>query len=158
MIQRIQTIYLLASIICLSIVSFGKNTIIYFFGTFQVHYELNLYGIFDQEKKPLESSLSLPLYFLSYALILLLIVAIFSFKNLKRQSILVRSSFFIYGILLLSIVLVFFLNDIKIDDIKATATINSGFYLLSIGLPLLFFANNGIKRDKKLIDSLNRLR
>ena len=158
MIQRIQTIYLLISIACLSIVTFGRTVLVHFMGTTMENYELTVYGIVNQEKIPLESGLNLPLYILSFLLIALLLFTAFSFKNLKRQGLLISISIVLYALLIAAILAIYFLNNIKIEDLPANAIISSGFYILGIGLPALFLANNGIKRDKKLIDSLNRLR
>lgn len=158
MIQRIQTIYLLVSIICLSVVTFGRTTLIHFFGTTMENYELSVFGIVNQEKAALQNNFNLPLYIVSFLLIGLLLFAVFSFKNLKRQGLLVSVSIILYSILTAAVLAAYFLHSIKIENMPATALISSGFYILAIGLPTLFLANNGIKRDKKLIDSLNRLR
>ncbi len=158
MIQRIQTIYLLVSIACLSILAFGRKSIIIFFGTTMDRFQLTIYGIVNQEQTPSESSYSLPLYILVFLLIPLLVFGLVSFKNLKRQSLIINISIALYLLLILAVTIIYFFNDLKIDNIKVNAQITSGFFILCIGLPALILANNGIKRDKKLIDSLNRLR
>lgn len=159
MLQRIQTLYLLGSVICLSIVLFVKNSIMDFFGTGTIErYHFTLYGIFNQEKEPLNSSFNLPFYIVAFILIGLILFSIFSYKNLNRQSLLIKISIGLYSLLILGIVAIFFLNDIKIENVAANVIIGPGFYIVGMGLPLLFFANNGIKRDKNLLDSLNRLR
>lgn len=159
MIQRIQTLYLLGAIICLSIVLFFKNTILDFLGTNSIErYKFTLYGINNQEDVPLQVSYNLPFYIVPFIVIILLLMAIFSYKNLNRQSLLIKISIVLYGLLVLGIVAIFFFHNIQIEGITANAFIGSGFYILGMGLSLLFFANNGIKRDKNLLDSLNRLR
>ncbi len=158
MIQRIQTVYLLASAICLSVVLFGRSVLIYFIGSTIQTYQMTIYGITDQEKTSYQSSLNLPFYILSVLTIGLVLFAIFSFKNLNRQGMITRIAALLYGIQIIGIVIVYFMHDIKIDGMPANAMIGSGFYILAIGFPFLFLANNGIKRDKKLLDSLNRLR
>lgn len=158
MIQRIQTVYILLSLICLSIVLFGHNVLIDFFGTTIERYKLTFFGISNQEQAPLENGFNFPLYIFPIILIPLLVFALLSFKNLKRQGLLIQIALILYSLLILSIVLIYFFNDIKIDNVKSNGIIRVGFYILAIGLPSLYLANNGIKRDKKLIDSLNRLR
>lgn len=158
MLQRIQTIYLLISTACLSILVFGNSVLMIFFGTTIEHYELTIFGIMNQEKSQLQSSINMPLYILPILLIPLLLFAIFSYKNLRRQNLLIIFSILLYSLLIIAVLFIYFFNDIKIDDIKATVYPAAGLYILGIGFPFLFLANNGVKRDKKLLDSLNRLR
>ncbi len=158
MIQRIQTIYLLISIACLSILAFGKTTIIIFFGTTMERFQLTAYGIANQEQTPSSSVFNLPLYIFFFALITLLVFGLFSFKNLKRQSLLIKVSIALYALLTTTVTVIYFFNDLKIDNIQLNSQFTTGFFILCIGFPALILANNGIKRDKKMIDSLNRLR
>ena len=158
MIQRIQTIYLLISITCLSILAFGKTTIIIFFGTTMERFQLTEYGIANQEQTPSSSAFNLPLYIFFFALITLLVFGLFSFKNLKRQSLLIKISIALYLLLIGIVTIIYFFNDLKIDNVQLNAQFTTGFFILCIGFPANILANNGIKRDKKMIDSLNRLR
>jgi hypothetical protein len=156
MIQRIQTIYLLVSLICVSIFTFGSN-LFYFIGT--KIYVFNAFGIFDKE--PTADSIvhaKYPIYLLTTVIATLIFATIFSFKNLKLQGKLILLAGGIYSALVIGIVIYFFIhtNPVKAED--TTIQIATGFYLLAMGLLSLILANNGIKRDKKLIDSLNRLR
>lgn len=160
MIQRIQTVYLSFAVILFSIVNFG-SPVFYFLGNKM--YEFTLYGIFEKSsekssEKTSESIAIFPLYMVTVFIAVLLIVAIFSYKNLKKQFLLVRIATLVNGLFILGLVAYYFLhsNPIKAED--TTIQIGNGCYLLLMTLPLLFLANNGIKRDKKLIDSLNRLR
>ncbi|MGB1518015.1 MAG: hypothetical protein ACPG8K_02815 [Crocinitomicaceae bacterium] len=41
---------------------------------------------------------------------------------------------------------------------SVTRELGIGFLLFVLGFPFIFLANVAIKRDKKLLDSLNRLR
>lgn len=158
MIQRIQTIYLLIAIAAISIVLLGNNVLVYFIGASIERYDLTLFGIVDQEQLTLQSSFNFPLYIFAILLIPLLVLSILSYKNLKRQSLLISVSIGLYSLLMVAILVIYFFSDIKVDDIKLNSIIGAGFYILGIGLPFLFLANNGVKRDKNLIDSLNRLR
>ena len=158
MIQRIQTIYLLIAITAISIVLFGNNVLVYFIGATIERYDLTLFGIVDQEQMPLQSVFNFPLYIIALILIPLMVFSVFSYKNLKRQSLLISISIGLYSLLMFAILIIYFFSDIQSDSIKLNSIIGAGFYILGIGLPFLFLANNGVKRDKKLIDSLNRLR
>ena len=64
----------------------------------------------------------------------------------------------LYLLLIAIVTIIYFFNDLKIDKVQLNSQFTTGFFILCIGLPALILANNGIKRDKKLIDSLNRLR
>jgi hypothetical protein len=44
------------------------------------------------------------------------------------------------------------------DQDKVTLSLGLGFYLLVLGFPLMLLAVRSINKDKKLIDSVNRLR
>ena len=156
MIQRIQTIYLLVSLICVSIFTFGSN-LFYFIGT--KIYVFNAFGIFDKE--PTADSIvhaKYPLYLLTTIIATLLFATIFSFKNLKLQGKLVLLAGGVYCILIFTIVTYFFVHSNPIKAEETSIQIGTGFYLILFGFLSLILANNGIKRDKKLIDSLNRLR
>ncbi len=162
MIQRIQTIYLLISIICLTVVNFG-STIFYFIGNeFSQMYGLTVTGVIEKSPEGSSSTLiSYPIYLFTVLIAILLIISVFSFKNLKRQGSLVFLSGILYGILLIGLFAFFFLfkhPDPTALEITTTSQFGAGIYILLIGFPAVFLANNGIKRDKKLIDSLNRLR
>lgn len=164
MIQRIQTIYILIATICLSIVTLGHSILIYFFESTRANmesFQLTLNGIENQEKIATSSAFNIPLNFVSYLLIILLLISIFSFKNLKRQDLLVKIGTLVYSLILIFVVIVYFFNDLGTtitNNTKYTPQFDAGFFILCVGLPALILANNGIKRDKKLIDSLNRLR
>lgn len=156
MIQRIQTIYLLVSLICVSVFTFGSN-LFYFIGT--KIYVFNAFGIFDKE--PTADSIvhaHHPLYLLTAVIATLLFAAIFSFKNLKLQGKLLLFAGGIYCAFLVGIITYFFIHSNPIKAEETNIQVASGFYILCFGLISLILANNGIKRDKKLIDSLNRLR
>jgi hypothetical protein len=90
--------------------------------------------------------------------VVLQIVAILSFKDLKRQGLLVRIAGLLNLLLIGTIIAFYFMHPNPVENEATTVQIGNGFYLISLSLIGIFLANNGIKRDKKLIDSLNRLR
>ncbi|MES2589668.1 MAG: DUF4293 domain-containing protein [Bacteroidota bacterium] len=154
MIQRIQTVYLLITIICLSIVTFGVS--IFRFETENGSTILSSFGLqeFDKANKSIEIS-SYPYFIAPSILILLCVLTIVSYKNLKNQIKLIRVIFMLYFILTVALIYFAFMTDLaKVSAPK----LDLGFYLFSAGLPFVFLANLGIKKDKNLLDSLNRLR
>jgi hypothetical protein len=99
--------------------------------------------------------------------VLLAIVVMFSYKNLKSQLNLAR---FLFFLTLLYVALHMFLayfalnyarpfiEELPIDDIEVTRITHIGFYLICALLPFAYLAQLGIKRDYSLIKSLDRLR
>jgi phosphoglycerol transferase MdoB-like AlkP superfamily enzyme len=159
MIQRIQTLYLLISIICLSIVQFGGD-IFYLIG--EKMYVLNAYGIVNKTPgAEVKMVKSFPLFMVIIVLIVLLVITIFSFKKLKSQLKLIKLLLWVYGAALLGLVVMFLINYNLIDnslvaDFKYQFA--PGMYFIILGFPALFLAHKGIKKDLNLLDSLNRLR
>ena len=92
------------------------------------------------------------------ALALLCFLCIMSYKNLQRQFKLGRMIFMLYFVSIVGIILLSFLGDNLIDEADLKRELGLGFYLFIAGFPFSFLANVGIKRDKRLLDSLDRLR
>lgn len=154
MIQRIQTLYLLISIICLLVVQFG-TTIFYLIG--ENMYSLNAYGILKSTPgKDQELIKSMPIFLIVVLLIVLLVISIFSYKNLKKQLKLVKFTGVIYAIVILIGVFFIFTNWNFVEGVESIEyKVSTGFYFISMGLPGIFLALQGIKKDKKTLDSLN---
>lgn len=158
MIQRIQTVYLAVAIILLTIVTFG--TTLFSFVNETTRYSFNSYGImkYDLSSNHLVSQQSFPFYLGTIALILLCFITLMSYKNLERQFKLGRTVFFLYFVMLMSVVLLSVLGDGMLEAETTGREMGLGFFLFVVGFPFTFLANTGIKRDKKLLDSLDRLR
>ena len=157
MLQRIQTLYLLISIICLSVIQFGGD-IFYLIG--EKMYVLNAYGIIDKmpgaEVKMVKN---IPIFLAIVLLVVLLVVSIFSFKNLKKQLKLVKLTGVIYLLLILTLGFIALTNRELIDQkTPLDYKLSTGFYFLVMGFPGVLLAIQGIKKDLNLLDSLNRLR
>ena len=157
MIQRIQTLYLAISIICLATVSFGMAVLNMKDKGF--HGYVSAYGktIFTHEGE-VDTVLFRPLFIIPLILILLCAWTIFVFKNLKLQLQLGRLTFLLYTV---AIALVLLYNEMAEPITKGVETeyaFAPGFFIFVAGLPFVFLANLGIRKDKKLLDSLNRLR
>jgi len=159
MIQRIQTVYLSIVIILLSIVTFGTN--LFSFVNEHSRFVFNSFGIqqlSENEPSNVQIVKNFPIYIGLMALIFLAFITLMSYKNLNRQFKLGRTVFGIYFLMLVSMVLLSVFGD-KLLDVETTSReLGLGFFLFVVGFPFSFMANTGIKRDKKLLESLDRLR
>lgn len=157
MIQRIQSVYLAIAIILLSFVTVG--TTLFSFVNDANRFTFSSYGItkYDLEGSFI-SQTHFPVYIGLIALILLSFICLMSYKNLERQFKLGRTIFYLYFLLLITILVLSFFGDSLIDAKTNARELGLGFYLFVAGFPLIFMANTGIKRDKNLLKSLDRLR
>lgn len=158
MIQRIQTLYLAIVIILLSIVTTGST--IFRFVTDSTIYKFNAFGFngYDKASDKLTELNSYPLYISTIALVLLAFITLMSYKNLAKQLKLARTTFFIYLMLTIGMVIFSFAGGDAFISEPFKRELGTGYILFVAGLPFTFLANLAIKRDKALIDSLNRLR
>lgn len=157
MLQRIQTIYYLISLICISIVSFG-GTIFQFLAR-DNYYNLSSYGIehytTDEQFIKLHTT---PYYFATIVIALLLVITIFDYKNLSRQLKIGRFVLLLYFVLAVLTFFAYFIGDNLTNDTIVLSKLKVGFFALMIGLPFVLLGNMGVQKDKKLLDSVNRLR
>lgn len=151
MIQRAQTIYLLLVTICSILAIFLS------FSSYQITDAKIVYNAcgFVLEGK---SILSLPIYPFLSGIAFISLGSIFLYKKRKVQ---LRLNQVNYLLILVAIVLIF-LDFGKIekalgDDAK-TVSYGIGMFLPVACLVFTFLANRGIKKDEKLIKSLDRLR
>jgi uncharacterized membrane protein len=80
------------------------------------------------------------------------------YKKLNFQVKLARSVFFLYLLLTIGVVLASQLCGSCVSAEETVKELGIGFYLIVAGVPFTLLAQIGIIRDKKLLDSLNRLR
>ena len=141
MIQRIQTLYWSVAILLVIVVFLISNVI-----EFQIKGEV--------------SSVKSSFIFILLSLIFILsaVLSILNFKKIKKQ--LQFAKLTIIFSLFLGIYLVFikFLAHKIYGFETSTIKLDIGFYLTLVTLPLSFLAYSGVKRDKNLLDSLDRLR
>lgn len=159
MIQRIQSIYLLLAIILLVLISCGIS--IFTYSSVETVHTLNVFGIKSTESISggLIVKKSIPLFTGSLILIVLAFFTILLFKNLKRQMMFARLTAFLYFIYLIAISFCYFLGSAFTDDKQLGSTfVNFGFYALLIGFVLVLLAINGIKKDQRLLASVDRIR
>jgi uncharacterized membrane protein len=158
MIQRVQSIYLILCTLCLASLLFGIQFI-----EFQSKEFLFSISALKIETIDLKSSELISSHFhfggiLIGVLLLSTIITLLNFKNLKKQFKLGRALFFTYFMVLIGIILWISLGQSTIDSEIETRNLGFGFLLFVIAFPFIFLANIGIKRDKKLLESLDRLR
>ncbi len=157
MIQRIQTVFLVIVLLVLVLITFG--TTIYTYETTAFMFKLNTYGVnkYDLEGTLLESK-SLPFYYISMSLMLLCLFAIALFKNLKLQLTLTNLLSLVYLVMLIAVGFSYFLGNHFTDSETVSTAPGFGLYALLVGFPLIRLAARSIKKDRELIDSVNRLR
>ena len=153
MIQRIQTVYLLLSSICLWLTFFFDFSI-YTVGEQTVPF--NLFGF-----ENVQSSMSWFPYNIVIPIIASIsVICIFQFKKRTNQLFIVRVMY-----LLLLLILGFIFYDtsnifavLKAGGQSVTIAYGIGLFLTVASLPFVFLANRAIKKDEKLIREADRLR
>jgi Mn2+/Fe2+ NRAMP family transporter len=145
MIQRIQTVYLIIAIFLIASPLSGLEILSYTIKEHEV--SKNVYSFHLLEKNELEPSYY---YLVNILLSLFGFYVIMSFKNLKRQLMLSR----------VFMGLIFFACCMPIILAIGRFALmpGIGFYLFLSSIIFVYLAIRGINKDKKLLDSLNRLR
>ena len=160
MIQRIQTVYFIIVMLLLSSLLSGVE--IFGFPTAKSYLSYSVYGI-QQFKStanaPLGKAENIQGSLLFYFVILFVLFTYFAmmnYKNLKKQFRLARLGFFIY---LLGLVSILVLGSIGFFAPAAVSIqLGIGYYICVVGLPFSYFAFKGVKKDKEILESLDRLR
>ncbi len=150
MIQRIQSVYLCIAILFISIVTAGIK--IASFTVEDGEIELSSCGMYFHEtgKDVVTAHPAIPLYILGISFVVLLLITLLNFKNLKKQLAMVKLAFYFSLALTASILLISF--------VYGSISYGVGSYLIFISALLIFLAQRGIKKDKSLIDSVDRIR
>lgn len=137
MLQRIQTFYYLVAALLLAVPF--MNIPLFTIGSIDR-------TIFGQDKQPSAD------YVLLLVLLVVLFAIIFSYKNRARQ---ITLSWF--TIVLTTLALVWFYIG-AITNNAQHVSIQVGFYSVALSLFFQRMGLRGVKKDKKLIDSMDRLR
>lgn len=160
MIQRIQTIYFSLSALILIYFSVGAP-IISFYGN-DISYLLKSNELIATTSGNPVAETSVKYYFIgAIVLTLWLIYVIISFRSLKKQLSAARIGSFMYAAYLMIIVLSYFIGESLTENPtvgEKSAQFELGTYLLAVGYIFYLFGIRGIKKDKKLIDSVDRIR
>ncbi len=160
MIQRIQTVYFILIMLLLSSLLSGVE--IFGFPTAKNYLSYSVYGLqqFKTESgsttgkvENIQGSL---LFYFVIAFVLFTYFAMMNYKNLKKQFRLARLVFYIYlaglvSLLMLGSIGFFVPNAVGIQ-------LGLGYYICVVGLPFSYFAFKGVKKDKDILESLDRLR
>ena len=141
MIQRIQTLYWSVAILLVIVVFLISNVI-----EFQIKGEV--------------SSVKSSFIFIVLSLIFILsaVLSILNFKKIKKQLQFAKLTIFFSLFLAVYLVLIKFVGHNIYGFEISTIKLDVGFYLILVTIPLSFLAYSGVKRDKNLLDSLDRLR
>ncbi len=156
MIQRIQSVYLILAAISALLLFFFP--VAWFYGNMHT-IEFYVYQVKDHipDSTPfVESAFTLPLILLTAIIGALALLAIWMYKDLRRQLQFVRMGMFFT--LAQIAALFFFYSDYIAKRVGAEADYEFGIFLPVIALLFFFLATRGIQKDIKLIRSADRLR
>jgi hypothetical protein len=160
MIQRIQTVYFIIVMLLLSSLLSGVE--IFGFPTAKSYLSYTVYGI-----QQFKSTGSVPLgkaeniqgsllFYFVIAFVLFTYFAMMNYKNLKKQFRLARMVLWAY---LIGLVTILVLGSIGFFAPSAVGIqLGLGYYICVVGLPFTYFAFKGVKKDKEILESLDRLR
>lgn len=155
MLQRIQTIYLILTAVCVFMLYFFP------FGYVKIVDDVFQYGLngmditIDGETKVFNN---IPFNILVPVIGCFSILSLFLYKKRKVQLQLGRLSYLLH---LTLIVLMFFALDGASDELPNNDVAHIGYtgiYFPIASLAFIFLANRSIKRDEELVQSLNRIR
>lgn len=161
MLQRIQTLYFLLSILLFASLLSGIDFIrfdhvqskdfdsIDIFGISSYHYSNGSFQVIWAK--------FIPLFILGIGMILLLFASMMAYKKVNKQLALARLTFLI-NLLLIVLFVGWSTYLLWSEDWQFSNQIGIGYYLLISTLPITFFAYKGVLRDKRLLDSIDRIR
>ncbi|HLP54098.1 MAG TPA: DUF4293 family protein [Fluviicola sp.] len=159
MIQRIQTIFYLVALLIIALPLIGME--IFTYSNEDVTYHFTLFGNTRElfAGKPLVlDMMQLPLFWGNVILIVLLLITVILYKNLRLQLRLGRFilTFYVLYIIGLFITLYFYHTLLAVTNVNLS--IAPALYLLIAGIPFVWLGNRGVNKDRKLLDSVDRLR
>lgn len=156
MIQRVQTVYLFLAILCLGATCTGVEFIS--FTQTLARFSLSVFGIEEIHGSASEVYKSIPIYLSIIGICLFLFMTLMSYKDLARQLRWVRRLTFLYFVLIIGAIVFYYTGGTLFFKGSFETELGLGYALLVFGFPFCFLAQLAIKKDKKLLDSLNRLR
>ena len=154
MIQRIQSLYWLGAIICLSFLNFGLN--VFKFKTKDAIYEFDFYKLVKFVNQKAVNEKTIWIYAATIFFTVLIVVAFFLFKKLKVQyrlsnRIKVGLTFMLF-VLTLNAYMGIFVNNTE------SVVLGPGYFIFVLAIIFCYLASWGVKKDKKLLDSVDRIR
>ena len=160
MIQRIQSVYLVLAAIAstLMLIPFGKFPLAKFYGeTITLHFHsLYVQNLIPGEVSPFGDYFTWPLVGALVLITVFAIVSIFLYKNRASQLLWIKVNIFIALILLGG----FFFGYIPMleKEISPQAIYSFTSFLPALILMFLVLAYRGVKKDDKLVKSMDRIR
>lgn len=157
MIQRIQSLFLLLASLAMSVLFFFP--IADFWGDISYQFSIFSFGDISVEaSSPFASGFSTPALVFVIVLVVLPLLAIFMFKNRKKQLMAVRVCL---ALIIAFLVLVFFYYIPTIEKeilLQADYLTAKGMFFPLASLIFVILAQRGILKDEKLIRSMDRIR
>ena len=155
MLQRIQTVYWGLTIMCLSVLLSGLDIVA--FQKDQLTYKLSFYSLkqIDETGSIIKKSSNYNFVLVLMTLVLTL-YTIFQFKNLKKQ--LSLAKWLMFFNLFIPIMIIIFSYTGMIVSNPAFIKLNFWVALLLVSFVFSVLAFLGVKKDKSLLDSVDRIR
>ncbi|UOF94283.1 MAG: DUF4293 family protein [Bacteroides sp.] len=158
MIQRIQTLYMIISLLMTFLISISK------FSTLYIYYNNNNYSQSITAikkyyfcKSNIENQLNITILIIFITILIITFICILSFNNTHLQLKICYLNIFLY---LISLFLCIY-DTIKIANkyfFILNYTFNIGMYLFILGIASNILSIKFIKSDQKILDSINRIR
>jgi len=149
MLQRLQTVYLLISAVCIGLMMKFP------FAKFGDKATFDAFGVTNSSSVSLSQLFEFPSYYLVAGLFALSVILIFLFKNRKVQIAICRLNY----VLILGLIVLLYLNIDKLKEgFGFEPSYEVSMYLPMVALAFNFLANRAIKKDEDLVRSLDRLR
>jgi hypothetical protein len=155
MLQRIQTVYWGLTIMCLSVLLSGLDLVV--FQKDQLTFKLSLYSLkqSDEMGNIIKESTNYN-FVLVVMIIVLTLFTIFQYKNLKKQLNLAKWLMF-FNLFISFMIIIFSFTGMIVSD-PAIIKLNFCIALLLISFIFSVLAYLGVKKDKSLLDSVDRIR
>lgn len=160
MIQRIQSVYLaLAALIsAFMLIPFGKWPLAKFYGeTVTLHFHsLYIENLIPGEVSPFSDYFTWPLVAGLVLVVVFALISIFLYKNRSTQMLWIKVNIFISLVILGG----YFFGYIPIleKDLNTLAIYNFSSFFPALILMFLVLAYRGVKKDDKLVKSMDRIR
>ena len=154
MIQRIQTLYFIGAVLLVAFPLFMSD-----FFEISVGSDVLQVNPF-QTKNVVTQQITSTNYSWIFQLVIifLLIGTIFSFKNRKRQILLGWIAFSVHIISTAWIALSTYLMTAQTSNVEESISMEMGFFCFASAFLFIFLGIQGVRKDKALVDSLNRIR
>ncbi len=154
MIQRIQTLYFIGAVLLIAFPLFMSH-----FFEISVGSDVLQVNPF-QTKNVVTQQITSTNYSWIFQLVIifLLIGTIFSFKNRKRQIRLGWIAFSVHIISTAWIALSTYLMTAQTSNVEESISMEMGFFCFASAFLFIFLGIQGVRKDKALVDSLNRIR